>query len=121
MIQPSGLRGLRHATTKPATAKAAEYHTGTEPPVAFTLWRASPESGGSAIINASTTLPSTTAILGDTRRELRLPAFAGPGALRAGRCAPPTNATLAGGRSGNVTARRDWPESLTQLLLDSSR
>jgi hypothetical protein len=31
MIQPSGLPGLRQASTKPTTAKGAETQTGTEP------------------------------------------------------------------------------------------
>ena len=32
MIQPSGLPGLRQASTKPTTANGAETQTGTEPP-----------------------------------------------------------------------------------------
>jgi hypothetical protein len=37
MIQPSGLPGLRPATTKPTIAKGAMIQTGSEPPLAFRL------------------------------------------------------------------------------------
>ena len=36
-IQPSGLPGLRQATTKPPTANGTVTHTGTEPLAAFRL------------------------------------------------------------------------------------
>ncbi len=37
MSQPSGLPGLRQATTKPTTAPGAVTHTGTEAVAAFRL------------------------------------------------------------------------------------
>src|SRR5579872_856231 len=65
MTQPSGLRGLRRATTNPTRANAAENQTGTEPLLALTLCRARPASGGSAISSASRTAPATAAAVAD--------------------------------------------------------
>ena len=69
MAHPSGLRGLRQATTNPTTPKAAENQTGSEPLLAFTLWCARRARGTSAIIKTSSTPPSTSAVVGDANRK----------------------------------------------------
>src|SRR5271170_2123170 len=104
MIQPSGLRGLREATTKPTTPRAAENQTGDEPPLAFRLWCARRASGTSTTTRARIRPPATSAITDDTdrkrpaaaaviavRRSIQPPSWAGyygptvPGTLRQGR------------------------------------
>jgi hypothetical protein len=103
--QPSGLPGLRQATTKPTAPKAAENQTGAAPPLEFRLWRARLARGTLAAINTSTTPPSTAAVTGDASRKRRAVtstvcdacALAGGGFT--------TNPTLRRDRSGNVTAR----------------
>src|SRR5215469_501037 len=110
MIQPSGLPGLRQATTNPTTAKAAENQNGTEPLLLFMLWWARAASDGSAISSASTTPANTAAMAGEARRM----ACAGPAAIYA----PPMNGTLRRNRSGNVTAadqERIWSRLRARL------
>ncbi len=68
MAQPSGLRGLRHAKTKPTTPKPAEIHTGKAPPLASAFWCASRASGTLAIAAATTRPPRTSAVTDDARR-----------------------------------------------------
>lgn len=46
-IQPSGLRGLRQASTKPSAPIMPVNHTGDEPPLALMLWCARRASGAS--------------------------------------------------------------------------
>ena len=86
MIQPSGLPGLRQATTRPTTPNGATTQTGTDPPLAFRFWCARPASGTAATTSASSAAPpaSTTACAG-----LSLP----------------MQATVRPDRSGNVTVR----------------
>lgn len=109
MIQPSGLPGRRKASTKPGIASTADAHTGTEPLLAFRLWRASPASGTAAINKASSTMPKTAQAVGAARRNRRAVASAaGVPACRALPTTPqydrsvpgtlPSNATRAAGR-----------------------
>src|SRR6201986_3954336 len=85
MIQPSGLAGLRQASTRPTAANAADTHTGIEPPPAFRFWCASPDSGTAAANKASNAPPMTRQAARDVSRML------------------PTTPTVRGERSGNVT------------------
>src|SRR5580704_17786859 len=105
MIQPSGLPGLREATTKPTTPRAAEYQTGDEPPLAFRLWCARRASGTSTTTRARMRPPATRAVTDNADPKRLDDVCAGP---------PLDSATLMGGTlrtdsSGNVTAR---PEML---------
>src|ERR1700691_4003223 len=100
MIQPSGLPGLREATTKPTTPRAAEYQTGDEPPLAFRLWCARRASGTSTTTRARIRPPATSAVTDDADPKRLDEVCAGP---------PLDSATLMSGTlrtdsSGNVTA-----------------
>ena len=70
MIQPSGLPGLRQATTRPTTPNGATTQTGTDPPLASRFWCASPASGTAAITSASSAAPqASTAACADPARS----------------------------------------------------
>ena len=71
MIQPTGLSGLRQASTKPTTANGAVTHTGSEPLLAFRLWCASPASGTAAMNKTSATTPMTAQAAGDVSPKRR--------------------------------------------------
>src|SRR5580658_5331413 len=73
MSQPSELRGLRQATTKPTTPAGAVTHTGVEPVLAFRLWCASPASGTAAAARTSTRPPSTSAATYEPSHERPAP------------------------------------------------
>jgi hypothetical protein len=75
-IQPSGLRGFREATTKPATPTAAENQNGDEPPLEFRLWCARRANSGSAMTRASSRPPATSAVVGEASRKRRAASFA---------------------------------------------
>src|SRR5580704_2261285 len=87
MIQPTGLAGLRQASTKPTTANGAVTHTGSEPLAAFRFWCASPASGTAAMNKTSTTTPMAAQAAGDASRKRR-PVASAAGAPT--RSVPPT-------------------------------
>src|ERR1022692_3215328 len=101
--QPSGLPGIRQATTKPTTPKPAENQTGREPLLASRLWCARPARGTSAITNASTRPPRTSAVTGDARWRRRAPPAVVTAVCPATGSTPLTERTLRPDRSGNVT------------------
>jgi len=82
MIQPSGLAGLRQASTRPTTANAADAHTGTEPLLAFRFCRASPDSGTAAAYRPSSTPPTAMQAARDVSRMLPTNAHGTRGAFR---------------------------------------
>src|ERR1700733_6048376 len=100
-IQPSGLSGLRHATTKATTAPGAVTHTCDVAVAAFRLSCASRASGTAAAAKTSTKPPSTTAATGKPKTG-RSPAPCDGTAARPNTPSrPPADVTLRPERSGN--------------------
>src|SRR5580658_9527851 len=88
MIQPSGLPGLREATTKPTTPRAAEYQTGDDPGQAQAAGdqrghrRQGPEAVGRSGAHRGPAVDPTTLMGGTLRTDSSGNVTAEPGTQR---------------------------------------
>src|SRR5580704_13942608 len=101
--QPSGLPGLRQATTKPTTPKGTAAHHSPPPVPATTLRRARLAAGQASAIRASTTHRAASTVAGEASLSRRVRGAAA--VARTGTGFPSLiSRTVRPERSGNVTA-----------------